>query len=285
MTTIGMIYDFINSIAPFETQMGFDNAGLLIGSRDRQVLRAMVALDATSVVAEQAAANSCQLLITHHPVIFRPAKSIAAESAVYKLISSGVNVISAHTNYDIAQDGVNCCLAGALGLSGFSRPEWLECGVTGELPREMSAAQLGQLVADRLGADGVRVTDGGKPIRRAAIIGGSGGSDIYSLMGKVDALITGEASHHELLDARENGMTLIVAGHYETESVAMPPLADRLARQFPGVQFFLAGELNPASVIHCSRAAHDIPGASDREPAMSQADRRKQSYPKPPADK
>lgn len=249
MTTIGNIYDFIDSIAPFEGQMGFDNAGLLIGSRDREVSRVMLALDATKSVAAQAAENSCELLVTHHPVIFRPAKSIPGHSAVYQLISGGVNVISAHTNYDIAEGGVNSCLAEKLGLTGFSRPEWLECGVYGELSEDMTAMELGRLVADKLGTDGVRVTDGGKAIRRVVIIGGSGGGEVYSLMGRADALITGEADHHEMLDARENGMTVITAGHYETEFIAMAPLAKRLKEAFPEVEFILARENSPTEII------------------------------------
>lgn len=249
MTTIGNIYDYIDSIAPFEGQMGFDNAGLLIGSKDREISRVMLALDATKSVAAQAAAKGCQLLITHHPVIFRPAKSISGHSAVYQLISGGVNVISAHTNYDIADGGVNTCLAEALDFEGFFRPEWLECGVYGELGREMTAMELGQLVADRLRIDGVRVTDGGKAIRRVVFIGGSGGGEVYSLFGRADALITGEADHHEMLDARENGMTVITAGHYETEIIAMEPLAERLREVFPEVEFILAKEERPAVIV------------------------------------
>ena len=249
MTTIGSIYDFIDSIAPFEGQMGFDNAGLLIGSADREVSRVMLALDATGAVAAQAAEMGCELLVTHHPVIFRPAKSISGHSAVYRLIAGGVNVISAHTNYDIADGGVNSCLAEKLGLTGFFRPEWLECGVYGELNEETTAMELGRLVADKLGIDGVRVTDGGKAIRRVVLIGGSGGGEVYSLLGKADALITGEADHHELLDARENGMTVIIAGHYETEIIAMEPLAVRLRKAFPDVEFVMAKEQSPCELV------------------------------------
>lgn len=252
MTTTAMIYEYLNSLAPFDSQMGFDNSGLLIGSGERQVQRVMVALDASLPVAAQAVEKQCQLLITHHPVIFRPAKSISGDSAIYRLISGGVDVISAHTNLDIAAGGVNTCLAEALGFKDFSRPEWLELGVCGELERAMSAEELGLYVAQRLGCDGVRAVDGGKPIRSVALIGGAGGSEWSALCGHVDALITGEARHNELIEARDAGFTLIVAGHYETESVVTAPLCRMLGERFPGVEFICADESNPVSVMHLS---------------------------------
>lgn len=249
MTTIGNIYDYIDSFAPFVSQMGFDNAGLLIGSRDRTVSKVMLSLDATLQVAEQAAAQNCELLVTHHPIIFHPASSIPGGSAVYRLIAAGVDVISAHTNFDIADGGVNTCLARKLGFEGFSRPEWLECGVVGTLPTPMTAAELGKFTAERIGCSGVRVADGGRPITTVALIGGSGGSDARCLYGRADALITGEASHHELIDAKDNGFTVIVAGHFETEALALEPLGELLRQQFPDVEFIRAQEDNPVFIV------------------------------------
>ena len=248
MTTTGMIYEYLNSLAPFESQMGFDNSGLLIGSGEREVQRVMVALDASVDVAAQAAEKQCQLLITHHPVIFHPAKSIAGDSPVYRLIAGGVDVISAHTNLDIAAGGVNSCLAEALGFEGFERPEWLELGVCGDLDSEMSAVGLGEYVARRLNCDGIRVVDGGKPVRTVALIGGAGGSEWSAIAGHADALITGEVRHNELIEARDAGFTLIVAGHYETESVVVEPLCRRLGSRFPDVEFICASETNPVTV-------------------------------------
>lgn len=253
MTTSGMIYDYINSLAPFETQLGFDNSGMLIGSRQRTVQRVMLALDASLPVAAQAAEQQCQLLITHHPVIFRPAKSLPGESAVYKLIARGVDVISAHTNLDIADGGVNDCLAQALGFGGFVRPEGMELGVCGQLPSPMTACELGAYVAGRLGCDGVRVADGGKPVARVALIGGSGGSCWEEAVQFADALITGEAKHNELIEARDAGFTLIVAGHYETESVVVAPLCRLLSEQFPDVEFICADEANPVTVVSAEK--------------------------------
>lgn len=248
MTTTGMIYEYLNSLAPFESQLGFDNSGLLVGSESRQVQRVMIALDASKPVAAQAAEKRCQLLITHHPVIFRPAKAIAGDCAIYRLISGGVDVISAHTNLDIAVGGVNTCLARALGFENFERPEWLELGVCGDLSHEMSAAELGSYVAQRLCCSGVRVVDGGRPVRSAALIGGAGGSEWSAIARHADALITGEAKHNEIIEARDAGFTMIIAGHYETESVVVAPLCKMLSKRFPEVEFICADEPNPVTV-------------------------------------
>jgi len=250
MTTVGMIYDFIDSVAPFDSQMSFDNSGLLIGTRDRKVSRAMVALDASVDVAARAAAEGCELLVTHHPVIFTPARSIAGGSPVYRLIAGGVDIICAHTNLDIAEGGVNTCLAKKLGFEDFERPEWLELGVAGELPESMSARELASLTARRLGCDGLRVADGGHPIRSVALIGGAGGSEWPALVGRVDALITGEAKHNQFIEAADAGMTLIAAGHFETESVVLEPLCDMLKKNFADVEFLL-DKTNPAFI--CGR--------------------------------
>ena len=246
MTTIGMIYDYIDSLAPFSTQMDFDNAGLLIGSRQREVTRVLLSLDACAGAAEQAEKHGCQLLVTHHPVIFRPVGNISGDSIVYRLIRSGVDVISAHTNLDIALGGVNTRLASLLGLENASRPEWLECGECGVLPREMTPAELGEHVAECLGISSVLTVDGGRPVRRVAVIGGSGGSDWRVLAPHVDALVTGEAKHNELVEARDNGFTMVVAGHHETEAPVMDVLCQLLSGHFPDVEFIRADDPAPA---------------------------------------
>ncbi len=248
MATVGEIYDAINALAPFETQMGFDNSGLLIGSREREVQRVLVALDATAAVVEQAIEQDCRLLITHHPVIFTPARSIPALSPVYKLIAGGVGIICAPTNLVIAAEGVIACLARKLGFEEFTAPDWLELGVAAELNRAMTARELGAYTAEKLGCGGVRVADGGRPIRTVAMIGGAGGSELPALAGRVDALITGEAKHSQFIEAADSGITLIAAGHHETEAVVLQPLAERLCETFPEVEF-LTEYSNPTFVL------------------------------------
>jgi len=117
MSTVKDVYDCINEIAPFALAESWDNTGLLIGSPQGEVTRALVVLDITGSILEEAVSKGVNLIITHHPVIFSPLKSIREDSLVYRIIRSGISVISAHTNLDIAGGGVNDCLVSRLGLN------------------------------------------------------------------------------------------------------------------------------------------------------------------------
>ena len=241
--------DYIDSFAPCGSQMGLDNSGLLIGGRDKKVTKALVSLDASRAAAEQAINAGCDLLITHHPIIFHPLKTLAATSPVYRLAAAGVDVIAAHTNLDIAPGGVNERFAEALGLTGFERMDGMEYCLLGKLPREMTAEELARHTAERLGLDTVQVVDAGHSLNTAALICGSGGGEVYDLLGKADVLITGEAGHHEMLDARDGDMSMVVAGHFQTERLIVPHLTAQLREKFPGVEFICAEEYSPVSTL------------------------------------
>ncbi len=235
--TVGNIYDTIDSIAPFDTQLDFDRAGLLIGSREMPVTGVTLCLDVTKAAVEWACEHGSQLIVSHHPLIWEPIKVVPEGSVVYMLIANRMAHIAAHTNYDKAACGVNYHLAKCLGLCEIHPIEDCDIAMEGRLPQAMTAEQLAALTAARLGGN-VRFTNSAKPIERIAVIGGSGG-DYAAELRKLgyDALITGEAKHHELSDAADNDFTMITAGHYETEMVAIPPLAERLSMEFPDVRF------------------------------------------------
>lgn len=109
MSTVLQIYEAIDRLAPFSLSMDFDNTGILVGDRQKKVERALLALDCTKEVLRQAKELGAQLIITHHPIIFHPIKRVNEDSLVYHLLRSDIAVISAHTNLDIAQGGVNDC--------------------------------------------------------------------------------------------------------------------------------------------------------------------------------
>lgn len=111
MSTVLQIYEAIDRLAPFSLSMDFDNTGILVGDRQKKVERALLALDCTKEVLRQAKELGAQLIITHHPIIFHPIKRVNEDSLVYHLLRSDIAVISAHTNLDIAQGGVNDLLA------------------------------------------------------------------------------------------------------------------------------------------------------------------------------
>ena len=150
--TVKNIYDFIDSIAPFETQCEWDNSGLLVGDSCREVSKIGVVLDITTEAIKYAAENGINLIVSHHPVIFRGIKTVTADDPTYMLIKNGISAICAHTSLDIAKGGVNDALADTL---GFKNAEPLsDCGEA-EMARvaeidPVSCEQLAELCADKL---------------------------------------------------------------------------------------------------------------------------------------
>ncbi len=240
MTTVQDIYDFIDSVAPFAGQLDYDNSGLLVGDPCKQVRAVAVSLDITTETITLAKAFGADLMVSHHPVIYKPAKSFVKGDAAYELAVSGVAAICAHTSLDCAVDGVNDVLADIFSLT---RVEVVPTSETpapmvrvGFLPKPMSPYELACEAAELLDCK-LRWCDGGKQIETVAVCGGSGGSLVNNIadMG-VDALITGDANYHNFLDAADSGLTLIAAGHFETEQPVIPMLAERLSEQFPDVE-------------------------------------------------
>ena len=158
MSTVLQIYEAIDRLAPFSLSMDFDNTGILVGDRQKKVERALLALDCTKEVLRQAKELGAQLIITHHPIIFHPIKRVNEDSLVYHLLRSDIAVISAHTNLDIAQGGVNDLLAKRIGLSDCRGLQPMDAqgtfflGRIGSLPEGMAPQQFAQYLKQRLGA-------------------------------------------------------------------------------------------------------------------------------------
>ncbi len=246
------ILQAMDAIAPFRLTMDFDNTGLLIGDPNAVVSGVVLALDCTDEVIETAKAQKANLIITHHPVIFHGIKNVRADSVVYQVIRNDMHVISAHTNLDIAEGGVNDCLAAELGLTQLrgltATDDEHSLGRVGTLSTELSAEELAQKAKQILGNVAVRYTDGGKAIRTVAVCGGAGDSELANAIScGADALITGEVAHHIFIEAAHRGMTLIEAGHFHTENVVLNTVRDRLAEQFPDIPF----TVHHKGVVHC----------------------------------
>lgn len=240
--TVKSIYQYLDEIAPFSTQESYDNAGFLVGDIHAPVQHIGVVLDITVPAVMQAKKAGIELIISHHPVIFHPQKQVLADSPIYAAAQQGIHAICAHTNLDRAQGGVNDVLAQQLGLMNvipLSLPHDCELPILrgGELPQhtQMDAHSYARQVAAQLGAP-VRYCAGEAPIRRVAVCGG-GGADEHMHLSALgyDAYVTGDASHHHFLQALQSDLTLIIAGHYETENPIVPVLAGQLRQAFPEV--------------------------------------------------
>ena len=251
MATVREIYQYLDGLAPFALQMDFDNAGFLVGRGDRQVKKILVSLDITQEVAEEAGELGAELIVSHHPVIFHPAKSVTDADpdgrVLLALIEKGIAAICAHTNLDAVSGGVNDILAQRLGLTQIEqlhqdgvdaagRPYGIgRVGNTVGLPRY--APEFAAFVKETLGANGVRYVDARRPVRRVAVGGGACADMLRDALALgCDTFVTADVKYNGFLDAKALGVNLIDAGHYPTEQVVVPVLAKWLSVGFPQVE-------------------------------------------------
>lgn len=247
MATVKDIYNFIDSFAPFSTQEEWDNSGLLVGDENQTVNKILFALDITSDVINQAVSCNADLIITHHPIIFKPVSSVLSDSLIYKLIENGISIISAHTNYDKALGGVNDILSNTIGLNSYIKIDGT-CLNIGNFDAPVTTDKFLSCVKNSLGGT-IRHNNINKNISKIAVCSGSGSDYLDMAMEfDCDALLTGDASHHAFLDADEMGILLVAAGHFETEVIAIKPLLDKIKKEF-NVDCVLSNQNTPIITI------------------------------------
>ena len=244
MTAIRDIFTALCHIAPLELQMDFDNAGFQIGRSEREVHHVLLALDATDAVVEEADALGAELIVTHHPLLFSPLRSLTdldpTQRRALTLAEKGIGLISMHTNLDIAEGGVNDVL---IRLLGAEPEEALDegCGRIGKLPQEMNLSTFLEVCKQRLQIPTLRFADGGKAVRRIAVMGGAGaGSLECAVKAGCDTYVTADVKYHQFQRAAELGLNLIDADHFYTENPVIPELARKLKAQFPDVAFHIS---------------------------------------------
>lgn len=239
IATVADIYQKLNTLAPFDSAMSWDNCGLQVGSFSTEVTGCLLALDVTNEAVEEAERIGANLIITHHPVIFHPLRSLHAEDIPYRLAQKGISLISAHTNLDLADDGVNRALADRFALSdtiSFENEDGL--GLIGSLPNTFTPDELALYIKSALSSPHVAYTGGRNSIRRVAIVSGAGGDYLQAaLAAGADALITGEVEHNIWIDSLQTGFPLFSAGHHATEAVILSPLSVYLKQEFPEIPF------------------------------------------------
>ncbi len=285
MNTVSMITEKLEQLAPKAAACDWDNPGLLVGRSDREVSRIYVALDASCAVVDAAIDAGCDLIVTHHPIIFRGVKSINDQSALglklLDLIRNDVSVFSMHTNFDSCPGGMADIVCAALGLrktglmeptgflpenrqngateglqlrvvetEGDVNPDAYGIGFTAELPELLSAAELAARVKACFGLPFVQYYDAGMPIRRIACCPGSGRGELKEVLSLgVDAFLSGDMGHHEGLDLCEEGISLLDAGHYGLEHIFVHYIAGFLRAQFPEAEI-IEEELHfPAQIV------------------------------------
>jgi len=253
MTTAGQILKYIETLAPRSMKMDWDNVGLLCGSKRQTVTKVLIALDPFEGVCREAAKIGAELIVTHHPLIFRPLNSITDETSIGRSIQllcrSGISAINAHTNLDCAPGGVNDVLARKLGLedirvitpSGTDSEgrEWglLRCGSVEEQGLDAFLPHVKQA----LDCKGLRYVNGGKPVRKVAVGGGSCADGMLeALEAGCDTFVTADVKYNQFWDAHDLGLNLIDAGHFATEDPVTEYLKEQLSAAFPEVEFLIS---------------------------------------------
>lgn len=242
MTKVCDILETVESLAPPSLAMDWDNVGLLCGSRQGVVTKVLVALDPFQGVCQEAADWGAELILTHHPLIFHPLKSLTGEDGISRsiaiLMGHGISAINAHTNLDCASQGVNDQLAAVLGLTDITPipgQPWplLRQGTVPPQP-------LGDFLAHvktRLQAQGLRYVDAGRPVHVVAVGGGSCADEMeQALAAGCDTFVTADVKYNQFWQAQELGLNLIDAGHFATENPVVGYLAQKIQEAFPEIQ-------------------------------------------------
>lgn len=244
----------LEEFAPLALQDGYDNAGLQIGlAEDAEATGALLCLDVTEDVVDEAVQRGCNLIVSHHPLLFRPVKSITGDDyigrVIMKAIQQKVAIYAAHTNLDSAYEGVNFKMAEKLGLQHI---EWLSPktsydyegairtageGIIATLPAPMTQKDFMERVKEVFSLKSLRVNSAAKgTISCVALCGGSGAFLIQKAVEQgADAFITGEIGYHRFF-GYDDQLLLMEIGHYESEQYTIELLHQVISRKAPGLQ-------------------------------------------------
>lgn len=247
------IKDIVEKFAPVKLMESYDNVGLMVGDFNQSVTSILVSLDCTMDVIDEAINKNCNLIVTHHPLLFKKPSSITSETLIgrkiIKLIKNDISLYSAHTNLDSAEGGINDTVMKLLGFpkyitmdlskeraiddnkSGIGRFATLDCSITldelcTKIKRALDISNLRYAGSDKMA------------ISKVAVINGSGQD--YFLLAKemgADCIITGDTSYHYVSDFSEEGIAIIDAGHFGTEWMAFKALAKILQNKINSVGF------------------------------------------------
>jgi len=247
--------DFLDAFAPPRLAAEWDNVGLLVGDRLQKVSRVIVCLTVTPAVAAEAIRERADLIITHHPLPFRPLNRLTTDEPTGRLlldlIRACVGIYSPHTAFDSAAQGINQQLAEGLGLVDIQPlvpAVDLGAGRCGRLVQPQTLGQVAARLAQFLKIGQVAaVGDIQRPVERVGIACGSAGELLAAAIdARCDLFLTGEARLHTCYEAEASGIALLLAGHYASERFGVEKLAEILAGQFPALSIWPSrDERNP----------------------------------------
>ena len=250
----------LEQFAPLPLQESWDNAGLQIGLTEAEVSGALLCLDVTEKVVDEAEQKGCNLVVSHHPLLFRGLKQISnqtdVERTVWKAIQKGIAIVSMHTNMDNAKGGVNYRIAEKLGLQNvkFLAPAGSDAeagsGVVGEFAESQAADDFIIAVKKAFGVECAMCNELlRRPIKRVALCGGAGDFLLdEAVKNQADAFITGEMHYHQYF-GYEQTIQICVIGHYQSEQYTAEIFDEIIKKECPGVKTFIA-ETNTNPILY-----------------------------------
>ena len=240
----------IEEFAPKFLKEDYDNVGLMVGDSKKEVKRVLLSLDCTNEVIKEAINLNCDLIINHHPLLFKRPSSIVKGDLIgdkiITLIKEDIALYSCHTNLDSAKNGINETIVNMLGfnsseiieMSGAQNYKDGGIGRIVKLEKEMLFSDLIDLVKEKLNIKNMRIVRGNEKVNVLAIINGSGQDFFYKAKSLgADCIITGDTTYHFASDFKEMGVSIIDAGHFSTEYIVFLKTLEFLKEKFKDVEF------------------------------------------------
>lgn len=249
------IIKIIEDIAPVNLKEGFDNVGLMVGDREKNITKILLALDCTEDAIREAKEMGAELILTHHPLLFRKPQSITTDTLlgrkIIELIRNDINLYSAHTNWDSVKDGLNDTLVKILGFekgiimekNQFNNEAGI--GRVVELNKEMTGFEIVDNIKSSLGVKNLRFAgDLNQVVRKVAIVNGSG-QDYFGDAKKLgaDLIITGDTTYHFVSDYKEMGLNILDIGHFNSEWPVLINVSEKVKEKLDSdVEFVISKE-------------------------------------------
>lgn len=264
MPTVNTICQYLSEFAPNRLAESWDNTGLLLGDREKEVHKVMTCLTVTPQSTAEAVREQVDIIVSHHPMMFRPINKITRDSVqgsmLIDLLRSDIAVYSPHTAFDSTRSGINESICAKLEIENAkplqeieaAQDESIGAGRIGELKNAMNQSEFSDWVKQKFGLDSIRTAGQASGlIKRVAVACGSGGT----FMGAAhklgaDAFVTGEATFHTCLEAEANQIAMCLVGHFASERFAVEELAQRLQGEFANTTSWASrNESDPLSVV------------------------------------
>lgn len=253
MKKVKDIIKIMEDFAPVNLKENFDNVGLMVGDREKEVKRILLSLDCTLEVIEEAKDKNVDLILTHHPLLFIKPSSITTDTLVGKkvieLIKNDISLYSSHTNLDSASGGLNETIVNIL---GYESKELIEVNKNARnsneglgrfirLDEEIALEDLVKEVKEKLNIDGLKVVKASEKVKNIAVINGSGSSffDIAYRKG-ADCIITGDTTYHFASDYKEMGVSIIDTGHFLSEWIVFLKVINKLEDKLKDVEIIVS---------------------------------------------